>query len=71
MNQIIIKNITLITENAEVLPSRAVVIEEGIIAKITSASKETVQEDKAAPKVIDGTGLFLSPASRIFMCTPP
>ncbi len=57
LKSMVIKNISIIDENAEILEGRDVIIEGGVIAGIRKASSEGEREKG----VIDGTGLFLSP----------
>lgn len=57
MKSTIIKNINIITEDAEILERRDLCIEDGIIKSMQPASKETVPDQDT----IDGTGLYLTP----------
>lgn len=56
----IIKNITVINENAEILEGKDIFIKDGVITDITPASSAPDKGEKEE-EVIDGTGLFLSP----------
>ncbi len=56
----IIKNISVINENAEILENRDVFIKDGVISDIRPASDPSDKDLKDA-EVTDGTGLFLTP----------
>ncbi len=56
----IIKNITVINENAEILEGKDIFIKDGVITDILPSSSAPAEGEKDL-EVIDAAGLFLSP----------